>query len=199
VWQLDRLCIVAQNDGEQFVDNRRQTKGRVDCVHRNKQHLTWKLVSYYVPSFGYDAARAQLHQSFNDWARHIPLNFHEVSEHDQADFDIAFIPTHHDPLARFDGAGGTLAYAYFPPSGMIRFEADEPWTEQSVERDELHPRHFASVMTAMVTTFVSLLRTKSVTHLDSIIRISCHRLCTNSISCFNRTKFYLMWCVRPLY
>ena len=100
---------------------------------RKKKQFTWKLLSQYVPFFGHGTARALLHQSFNDWAKYAPITFQEVNEYDQADFELGFLPTYHDPLRRFDGLGGTLAYAYFPPSGVIRFEAEEPWTDRSIK------------------------------------------------------------------
>ena len=53
-----------------------------------------------------------------------------MSEHEKADFDLGFLPSYYDQLRRFDGPGGTLAYAYFPPSGLIRFDAEETWSDQ---------------------------------------------------------------------
>jgi hypothetical protein len=97
---------------------------------RKKNVFTWKLVNYYLPSYGIGGTRAQIHQAFNDWAAHAPLTFHEVSEHDNADFDLGFLPSYYDPLGRFDGPVGVLAYAYFPPSGLIRFDAEESWSEK---------------------------------------------------------------------
>ncbi|UJR20295.1 hypothetical protein I4U23_023426 [Adineta vaga] len=95
-----------------------------------KKDFTWKLINSYLPSFGAGRTRAILYESFNDWARYAPLTFREVSEHDKADFEISFIHRYHDPIRRFDGPGGTLAYAYLPPSGIVHFEAEEDWTEE---------------------------------------------------------------------
>ncbi|CAF1016757.1 unnamed protein product [Adineta steineri] len=94
-----------------------------------KKSFTWKLLDGYHPSYGTGRTRAQIQDAFNDWARYAPLTFREVSQYDEADFELAFIHRVHDPIRRFDGPGGTLAYAYLPPSGMIRFEAEEPWKD----------------------------------------------------------------------
>ncbi|CAF1191570.1 unnamed protein product [Adineta steineri] len=94
-----------------------------------KKSFTWKLLDGYHPSYGTGRTRAQIHDAFNDWARYAPLTFREVSQDDEADFELAFIHRVHDAIRRFDGPGGTLAYAYLPPSGVIRFEAEEPWKD----------------------------------------------------------------------
>ncbi|CAF1048702.1 unnamed protein product [Adineta steineri] len=94
-----------------------------------KKSLTWKLLDGDHPSYGTGRTRAQIQDAFNDWARYAPLTFREVSQYDEADFELAFIHRIHDAIRRFDGPGGTLAYSYLPPSGMIRFEAEEPWTD----------------------------------------------------------------------
>jgi len=87
-------------------------------------------VDSYLPSMGVAKTRAMLRESFNDWARYAPLTFTEVSQYETADFELAFIHQYHDEIRRFDGPGGTLAYAYLPPSGVIRFESEEPWTDK---------------------------------------------------------------------
>ncbi len=99
-------------------------------MFRQKKSFKWKLINGYIPSFGVAKTRALIQESFNDWAKYAPLTFQEVSQYEKADFELAFIPRYYDELRRFDGPGGTLAYAYFPPSGIIRFEADEPWTDK---------------------------------------------------------------------
>ena len=83
-----------------------------------------------LPWFGEGKTRALIQEAFNDWAKYAPLTFREVSPYDQADFELAFVHRYHDEIRRFDGPGGTLAYAYSPPSGLIRFEAEEPWTDK---------------------------------------------------------------------
>ncbi|CAF0809131.1 unnamed protein product [Adineta steineri] len=94
-----------------------------------KKSFTWKLLDGDHPSYGTGRTRAQIQDAFNDWARYAPLTFREVSQYDEADFELAFIHRIHDPIRRFDGPGGILAYAFLPPSGEIRFEAEEPWTD----------------------------------------------------------------------
>lgn len=96
---------------------------------RKKTELRWKLLSQHMPNLGIGRFRAMLHQSFDDWARFSSLSFHEVNANDKADIELSFVPRYLDPLGRFDGPAGTLAYAYFPPSGVVRFESEERWTE----------------------------------------------------------------------
>ncbi|CAF1409588.1 unnamed protein product [Adineta steineri] len=96
-----------------------------------KKSLTWKLLDGYHPSYGTSRTRAQIQDAFNDWARYAPLTFREVPQYEEADFELAFIHRFHDDIRRFDGPGGILAYSYFPPSGIIRFEAEEPWTDDT--------------------------------------------------------------------
>ncbi len=97
---------------------------------RQKKFFKWKLIDRNLPSFGAAKTRALLREAFNDWAKYAPLTFQEVSQNQKADFELAFIHRYHDDIRRFDGPGGTLAYAYAPPLGIIRFEAEEPWTDK---------------------------------------------------------------------
>ena len=108
----------------------RECSSELMLSFRKKKSFKWKLVQYYLPAYGVARIRAQIREAFNDWATHAPLTFQEVSENQKADFELAFVPRYYDPLGRFDGPGGTLAYAYFPPSGVIRFDAEEPWSDK---------------------------------------------------------------------
>lgn len=86
------------------------------------------MVSRDLPSFGEEKTREQLREAFDDWVRHAPVTFKEVSENETADFDLAFTSDTNDPY--FDGPGKILAYAEYPTDGKIRFDAAEPWTQK---------------------------------------------------------------------
>ncbi|CAF3122936.1 unnamed protein product [Rotaria sp. Silwood2] len=88
-----------------------------------KKSFTWKWADSNFPQFGERKTREQLRESFNDWAKYAPITFQEVSQNEKADFHLAFGDD-------FDGPGRTLAYAYFPTNGRIRFDPAESWTHR---------------------------------------------------------------------
>ena len=47
---------------------------------------------------GVAKTRAQLRESFNDWARYAPLTFTEVPQYEKADFELAFVHQYHDEI-----------------------------------------------------------------------------------------------------
>ena len=96
-------------------------------MFRPKKSFKWNLSDKNLPSFGARKTREQIQESFKDWAKYSPITFQETSEKEEADFDLAFVA---DSAEGSDGPGRTLAYAYFPTEGKIRFDAMEPWTEK---------------------------------------------------------------------
>ncbi|CAF3514673.1 unnamed protein product [Rotaria sp. Silwood1] len=94
--------------------------------------LTWKLD--YDHSF-YDLTKTsrQIKQSFNDWARYTKLTFHQATEQENADFNLAFQSGQHSDEYPFDGRDGTLAHAFYPwqhKRGQIHFDSTEKWTDK---------------------------------------------------------------------
>jgi hypothetical protein len=85
-----------------------------------------------LPALGADKIRQQIRQSFDDWAKYLTLTFHEASENDEADFNLAFIDRYHKEGQSFDGLGGVLAHTSEQFSGRIRFETTEEWTDKLV-------------------------------------------------------------------
>lgn len=86
------------------------------------------MTSRNLPLFGKRKTRKQLRKSFKDWAKYAPITFLEVSENEEADFDIAFTNRTND--LNFDIQGNTLGYALHPTNGTIRFNAAIPWTQK---------------------------------------------------------------------
>ncbi|CAF3428567.1 unnamed protein product [Rotaria sp. Silwood1] len=70
-----------------------------------------------------------IREAFQAWVDHVPLNIEPACSTCKADFVIDFQREQHTDRYPFDGAGGTLAHAFFPEDGRIHFDKDEPWTE----------------------------------------------------------------------
>ncbi|CAF1452196.1 unnamed protein product [Rotaria magnacalcarata] len=91
--------------------------------------LKWKL-NNQIPTFGREKTRIHLQEAFDDWARYAPLKFREAVGDEQAEFSISFNEGNHDDGFPFDGAGGTLAHAFFPKDGKVHFDSAEEWTDK---------------------------------------------------------------------
>ena len=100
----------------------------IENCFRDKKSFRWKFINENLPSFAETVAREQFQHSFNDWVKYAPITFQEVTQNEKADFELAFTDSTND--SKFDGPGGKLAYAYFPPVGKIRFDAAEDWTHK---------------------------------------------------------------------
>jgi len=115
--------------------------GVADHVTRNAfADTAWnkKSLTYYFYNFSPDLTESQIRRitarSFQFWSNVTGLTFSEQSE--SGDIVIAFgNRTHSDDReecgAPFDGRGGTLAHAYFPPVGRLHFDDDETFTEKT--------------------------------------------------------------------
>ncbi|CAF1375406.1 unnamed protein product [Rotaria sordida] len=94
--------------------------------------LKWRL-NNEIPKFGREKTRSLIQEAFNDWARYAPLKFREATDDEKAEFSISFHAGDHDDGYPFDGAGGTLAHAFFPTDGKVHFDSTEDWIDQYVE------------------------------------------------------------------
>ncbi|CAF0799059.1 unnamed protein product [Rotaria sp. Silwood1] len=91
--------------------------------------LKWRL-NNEIPKFGKEKTRALIQEAFNDWARYAPLKFREAIGDEKAEFSISLHGGDHDDGYPFDGAGGTLAHAFFPTDGKVHFDLTEEWTDK---------------------------------------------------------------------
>lgn len=95
---------------------------------------------YAFQEFSADANAAQcrqaVHQAFSVWAGYTPLTFRE-GPIGSAHIILRFVSGDHGDGAPFDGAGTTLAHAFFPPvppsaptpiQGDTHFDEAETWT-----------------------------------------------------------------------
>lgn len=78
-----------------------------------KRHLSYR-VFQYSGKLRTDDVDRELARALAAWAKHTDLTFTR-SYSDQADIEVRFTP-YGSGGQSFDGAGGTLAYAYFPVS-----------------------------------------------------------------------------------
>ena len=85
------------------------------------------------------AQKAAMQQAFATWAAVTPLTFTEVASNQNPEIVISFVTGNHGDGAQnaFDGAGGVLAHAFYPPEtdpasptlhGDAHFDDAETWT-----------------------------------------------------------------------
>lgn len=77
--------------------------------------------------------RVAVQQAFGLWAGVTPLSFSEAAPGQNAEIKIKFVAGEHGDGSSFDGAGHTLAHAFFPPpnggdlAGDTHFDDAEVW------------------------------------------------------------------------
>jgi hypothetical protein len=78
--------------------------------------------------------RSAITSAFSYWAAVTPLSFSEVPNNQDPEIRIRFATGDHGDGSPFDGGGGVLAHAYYPPpnggdiAGDVHFDDDESWT-----------------------------------------------------------------------
>uniref|UniRef100_A0AC34FU08 Peptidase metallopeptidase domain-containing protein n=1 Tax=Panagrolaimus sp. ES5 TaxID=591445 RepID=A0AC34FU08_9BILA len=97
----------------------------------NKKSITYSIENTSPDLPRRDAERA-IRKAFDTWAKVVPLDFSEVSS-GKADITIKFASQYHNDPWPFDGKGGTLAHATFPPNGQLHFDEDENWTYKNAD------------------------------------------------------------------
>ena len=101
----------------------------------NKTNLTYGFDNYTSDN-GMTPAKvhAAFAQAFAMWAAETPLSFKRVSATANPDIRIKFVSGNHGDGSSFDGRGGVLAHAYYPPpnsgalAGDAHFDEAESWT-----------------------------------------------------------------------
>jgi predicted Zn-dependent protease len=94
-----------------------------------------KNITYRIENFTNDLTHHQVRHAiidaFNIWVLFVPLDF--SVDNSDPDINILFGTGNHDDCSDdFDGAGGILAHAFYPPpngslAGDIHFDDDETW------------------------------------------------------------------------
>jgi len=104
----------------------------------NKNDLTYRIENY-TPDMSNSEVDRIMAAAFQMWADYIPLRFTKTNQ--AGDFSIVFGSYRHSGgwgkngdgacNARFDGRGGVLAHAYFPPDGRAHFDESESYSDKS--------------------------------------------------------------------
>lgn len=74
-----------------------------------------------------DEVKGVFARAFARWAAVTPFTFSAVDSFRTADIRIGFYAGDHGDGEPFDGAMGTLAHAFSPPSGHFHLDGDESW------------------------------------------------------------------------
>jgi hypothetical protein len=94
--------------------------------------LKWKLDH---DPFASDSIKTRKHiqQAFDDWASHAGLTFREVTEHETADFYLAFVSGDHGDGYPLEASNIALAHAFYPSDaryrGQIHFDITKLWSD----------------------------------------------------------------------
>ncbi|KAL4223398.1 peptidase M10A [Mactra antiquata] len=105
----------------------------------DKTQVTYKFVGH-TRQLPVSSQRHAIRNALNKWQAVTPLTFRETTAKD-ADILINWVVRNHGDGSSFDGAGGTLAHAFFPGnapiSGDTHFDDEETWTENSEDGTNL--------------------------------------------------------------
>ena len=88
-------------------------------------------INNFTPKLGEQRTHEAIDSAFAAWSKHIPLKFRKVSPQDNPDIVTFFAEGYHNDNTAFDGAGGYLAHAFYPGTGIggdTHFDGAEPWT-----------------------------------------------------------------------
>jgi hypothetical protein len=92
-----------------------------------------KAITYQFGAFTSDLPEVQIRDVFieamNQWADAAGLTFTQKTG--AADIVFLFATGNHGDGENFDGQGGVLAHAFYPPNGDCHFDDDETWTNLS--------------------------------------------------------------------
>ncbi|XP_073138321.1 metalloendoproteinase 2-MMP-like [Henckelia pumila] len=92
---------------------------------RDKRNLTF---SYSLDVTA--AAKVPMVAALLKWSEISPFRFIITHVYDDGDMKIGFKSRDHGDGHPFDGKGGILAHAFYPPDGRVHFDADEIWAAE---------------------------------------------------------------------
>ncbi|TFH07028.1 MAG: matrixin family metalloprotease [Nitrosomonadales bacterium] len=82
--------------------------------------------------------RYLIHKALHEWGQYTPLTFTEVSVVTEANIKISFQRGDHFDSYPFDGTGGTMGHAFYPPDGRVHLDMDESWDDDKLFRTLVH-------------------------------------------------------------
>ncbi|ABQ51980.1 mp-nase [Spodoptera litura granulovirus] len=125
------------------ADMTRRKRFYIDkSVAWDHNNITWSLFTDSLPM-----ARNIVSQELNDafmvwqkgttWTNKTIVYFTQLHDNSaEANIQLAFKRGDHGDGNSFDGPGGILAHAFFPPNGQLHFDADERWTTSGYEKND---------------------------------------------------------------
>lgn len=125
-------CSLPDRVGTSEIMKRRRKRYALAGSVWRKHDLTYRINSW--PSRANDPAtiRRIISEAFRVWSDAVPLTFREERGGVPVDIVIEFSRGYHTDAYPFDGAGGTLAHAFFPGqyelAGDTHFDDDEKWS-----------------------------------------------------------------------
>ncbi|XP_002164557.3 matrix metalloproteinase-27 isoform X1 [Hydra vulgaris] len=94
----------------------------------SKTKLTYKIINH-TPDLGLAETARIMQEAFNKWSQVTPLTFTRAQG--TTDLEIDFANLRHSSCSwDFDGPGGVLAHAFYPPDGRAHFDDDEHFTDK---------------------------------------------------------------------
>ncbi|WP_209403216.1 DUF6623 family protein [Pseudozobellia sp. WGM2] len=136
------LDVTGKLDKETLAELDQKRCGMPDLAEFSTHGNKWSTNSL---TYGFDnyttdngLTQSKIHeaiaQAFAMWAAETPLSFRRINNSASADIRIKFVSGTHGDGSAFDGQGGVLAHAYYPPpnsgslAGDAHFDGDESWT-----------------------------------------------------------------------
>jgi hypothetical protein len=138
--QFNSLPVTGQLDDATLELMTKPRCGFPDVAEYVLQGNKWNktALTYGFNEFTSDLTQAQIRnavvQAFSFWSTVTPLTFSEVAMSSNPDIVIRFVTGNHSDGSPFDGPGGTLAHAFYPPpnggdiAGDTHIDDAETWS-----------------------------------------------------------------------
>ena len=103
------------------------------CSYQGKRRILTYAFKNGTPDIPGDGDWSAVRRAFATWQAQIPIDFAEVGSANGADLTLGWYRGEHGDGNRFDGIGGILAHAFFPPpcggehAGECHFDESESW------------------------------------------------------------------------
>ncbi|TQJ31153.1 matrixin family metalloprotease [Microbacterium sp. SLBN-146] len=138
--EFNNLPVTGELDEDTVALMHRPRCGFPDLAEFTLQGNKWgrTALTFGYQNFSSDlsqaAVRTALTQALAQWSAVTPLTFTEIPTAASPDMIVRFVTGDHGDGSTFDGAGGVLAHAFYPPpnggaiAGDLHFDEAETWT-----------------------------------------------------------------------